>query len=355
MGNDNKETVGKVTPRREAVYDFAEKERNRTFGGNSDTMNEFIPQSQEYYNALVRSRQRQEADYGNIMGGMRDWRTSQVNPLMGQIDSRRPTQFSFERINPKRSAETQEALGGYREFSQTGGYSPTDIQELRARGTSPIRAAYGNTMRELDRARSLGGGGGAPNYIAAAADVQRNLPQQLADATTNVNAGLAEQVRSGRLAGLGGMTGISEGEAGRGMQAAMANQGANLRVQELTEQGYSAQVARQIAVRELGLRGLEGERSLFGTTPAMASTFGNQALQSYQQRTALDSLRNQFGLGLIDAQMRALGNQAPEGKPWWQTALDVGTSFIPFLGTLGVAIGQTLVVSAQMIGCIINA
>ena len=43
------------------------------------------------------------------------------------------------------------SYGGFTEFSQTGGYSPNDIANMRARGISPIRAAYANAERELGR------------------------------------------------------------------------------------------------------------------------------------------------------------------------------------------------------------
>src|SRR5262245_54171702 len=41
------------------------------------------------------------------------------------------------------------SYGGYQEFSQTGGYSPTDIANMRARGVSPIRASYANAQRGI--------------------------------------------------------------------------------------------------------------------------------------------------------------------------------------------------------------
>src|SRR5262245_12056234 len=155
---------------------------------------------QNYQNAVQRNTQ----DYGNIMGAYEDFRKN----LGG------PTKFTFQNVSAPRPAELgesygylREAMPGYREFAATGGYSPTDIQELRARGMSPIRASYGNTMRNLDRARALGGAGGAPNYIAAASRAQRELPEQLADAMTGVNAGLAESIRQGKEFGLSGITG----------------------------------------------------------------------------------------------------------------------------------------------------
>ena len=309
MGDDNKEQQGKVTPKREEIYDFAGGERDRLFGSQSDLEKEFIPQSQSFYNAYSNAAGRQRQDYDTMMGGYGDWRSG-VNNLSSSIAGRRP-----EAITYNRSPDMGTAMGGYREFANSGGYSPTDIQELRARGMSPIRAAYGNTMMEMDRARSLGGPGGSANYIAAASKAQRELPGQLADATTNVNATLAQDIRQGKLAGMQGL-----------QQGSLAEAGLDQRAKELTEQGLSAWEARQLASQEMSLRGLEGQRGLYSATPGMASTFGNQALQAYQQRNQLENLRQGSGLGLIDMQLRSLGQQAPPGTPWWQTALNAGAN-----------------------------
>lgn len=327
MGNDNKEEIGKVTPARQQVYDFAGTQRDNLFSGPTGTESEFIPLSQNFYNAGLTGMNRSMEDYGGIMSGYGDWRTNMANPLAKQIADRQPRQFTFQNVQAPRVSG--ESLEGYRTFANTGGYSGDDIRDLRARGISPIRSAYGNTMQNLSRSQSLSGG--SPNYVAAVSRAQRELPQQLADATQNVNAQLAESIRSGKLAGLAGMTGITEAEGNRSLQANLANQQADLRAQELTESGMSAREARQIAAAELSLKGLEGQRSLYSSTPGLASTFGNQALQAYNQRANLDQIRNNYGLGLIGSQLDSLGQQAQPGKPWWQTAIDVGTSVIPFI------------------------
>ncbi len=291
----------------------------------------YQPVNSGFQQQYEQAAQRQTQDYGNIMGAYDKFRQNLASP----------TRFSFQNVQAQRPAEMgegygylREAMPGYRDFAATGGYSPTDIQELRARGTSPIRAAYGNTMMELDRARALGGSAGAPNYIAALSKAQREMPGQLADATTNVNAGLAEAIRSGKLQGLAGMSGIgstmgglASGEAGRMLQAGIANQGADLQAQGMGEQSLQNN-------QQLNLAGIGGQANLYGTTPGMASTFGNQALNSWQQRAAMEQARSQFGLGAMDAQIRAAQmQQQTQGAPWWQTALGVAGTVAPFFSS----------------------
>jgi len=310
MGNENKEEAVKVTPARQSVYDFAQGQRNQMLGGMSDHEKEFVPLSQTMNNAYTSAVSRQRGDYDSMMGGYDSYLNNNVNPLISSIRSERPQAITYNR-----SGDMSKAMAGYSNFADTGGYSAQDQQELRARGISPIRAAYGNTMMEMDRARALGGPGGSANYIAAASKAQRELPGQMADAMTGVNAQLAQDIRQGKLAG---MQGLQQGS----MQEAQLDQ----RAKELTQQGISDWQARQIAANELGLKTMEGKQSLYGTTPGMASTFGNQALQSYNTRLNMEQLRQQTGLGMIDAQLRSLGQQAPPGEPWWKTAIGIGTN-----------------------------
>src|SRR5262249_44917522 len=51
-----------------------------------------------------------------------------------------------------------EAIAGFRNFAQTGGFSPEDLSNIRARALSPVRATYANAEREVNRQRSLQGG-----------------------------------------------------------------------------------------------------------------------------------------------------------------------------------------------------
>ena len=178
---------------------------NQIRSGPSQLEQEFAPISQQMASNYTGATASDAQDYGNIMGGYQNF----SNNLGG------PTQFTNQTVSAERPAELGESYGylretmpGYRDFAQTGGYSPTDIQELRARGVSPIRSAYSNTMMEMDRSRALGGAGGSPNYIAAASKAQREMPGQMADAMTGVNAELANSIRQGKLAGLSGMAGV---------------------------------------------------------------------------------------------------------------------------------------------------
>lgn len=320
MGSGNRESG-----RQADIYNTAGDAYKKLYSGPSPNEQEFIPWSQGIANNYTNSANRAVSDYGDIMGGYSNMFNT---PQAGN-------KFSYQNVSANRPAELGEsydtlrsALPGYRDFAATGGYSAQDQQELRARGTSPIRAAYGNAMQDMDRARTLGGG--AANYIAASSKAQRQLPGQMAEAMTGVNAKLAEDIRSGKLAGLSGITGIgstmgglSSSEADRQLQASMSNQRADLQAQGMTEDSNPNSFRNRMAA-------LQGMTSLYGTTPGQASMFGNQALNAYNQRFGQDQARNQYGLGLLGAQQGSI-NQQSGSTPWWKTALKYGAIAAPYV------------------------
>ena len=140
--------------------------------------------------------------------------------------------------------------GGYGEFAKTGGFSDADKANIRARGISPIRAAYSNAEREVGRQRSLQGGY-SPNATATLAKMAREQGQAGADASTNVEAELASRVNQGRLAGMAGQMGAIQGQSG-----------------------------------------------LYGTTPGMANMFGNQAMNAMNSGA-------QFGGQMMNSEQNA--------------------------------------------------
>ena len=81
----------------------------------------------------------------------------------------------------------QNIMGRYEDFANTGGYSPGNIADMRARAISPSRAIYANMQRNIDRQRALQGGY-SPNYTAASAKLAREGSQEISDINQNVNA-----------------------------------------------------------------------------------------------------------------------------------------------------------------------
>ena len=184
-------------------------------------------------------------------------------------------QSIFGNIDPYNNALLS-ALGGYGDFARTGGFTPQNIQDIRARSVAPIRSIYSSGRREIDRSRRLGGA--AVSAPAAEARLGRETAYATGDIAQRGEADLAGLVQSGRLAGLGGLS--QTGLAGAGLQS---------------------QIAQALLGAQLGSLG--GMTSLYGTTPALASTFGNQVLGSQGNLLNAQQLQNQLGLGLIQGQL----------------------------------------------------
>lgn len=152
-----------------------------------------IPQNQTMWNNYLNADAQNKADYGNI--------TNRFN-----------------------------------QFADTGGYSPTDINNIRARSISPIRSIYAGANREVDRQRALQGGY-SPGYGVLKSRMTREESSALSDAAQNTEGIIAQLRNAGKQFGTSGLL------------------------------------------------------SAYGTTPAQTALAGNQALESTQQRLSGEGLQ----------------------------------------------------------------
>jgi|SRR5215469_7520892 len=225
------------------------------------------------------------------------------------------------------------AISGFNNFAQTGGFSPQDIQDLRARAISPTRAVYANAQQNLNQNRELQQF--SPNYAAATAKMARDLSYGISDANVNANASIAQMVQQGKLAGMEGLT--SAGIAGQGQSTALDQlnlQGKLAGLAGMTGidqfNAASAAAGHNALVSQL-LGALGGETSLYGATPGLANTFGNQLLTSSGQLLQGQGLQNQLSLGLINGQL----GQAQVPGDWQQAMGNIGSTLKNIVGPLG--------------------
>lgn len=105
------------------------------------------------------------------------------------------------------------AAPGYKEFATTGGISPEQEEMTRRRTASGISSMYSRLRDALNRKRMVQGGY-SPGFGAQEAKLDRGAAAATGEALTGTDLGLLEQKRQGRLAGLGGLTGIMQGYQG---------------------------------------------------------------------------------------------------------------------------------------------
>lgn len=184
----------------------------------------------------------------------------------------------------------QSSMSGYQNFADTGGFSPQDVQNIRARMIAPIRSIYSGANRDVDRQRRLQHGY-SPNYTAAKAKMAREQAYSTADATTNAEAQIAEMIRSGKLAGLSGLS--QTGLAGRGQN----------------------------------LQSLGTQSGLYSASPGLAGTFGNQALAASGQDIDIQRLRQALDQQKVANQLGVAGVPSD-----FQQALGYGGEIMNLLG-----------------------
>lgn len=208
------------------------------------------------------TRQNQQFENHYNQGFANDWQTNQNLTNQGQSN------YDSIMNTPLRNFG---AYGGYQDFANTGGFSDQNKEDFRARAESPIRATYANANADIDRAKSLQGGY-APNYIAAKAKTARDLSSSLGDAQTNVEASLADQIRQGKMAGLGGMTNIDS-------------------------------VLQKAALEKMGLGtgAFNAQTSLYGQAPGMSSMTGNQLNTSAHNLTDIEGIQGRNMSAILEA------------------------------------------------------
>lgn len=222
------------------------------------------------------------------------------------------------------------SYSGFQDFSKTGGYAAADIANMRARGISPIRAAYSNAEREIGRQRSLQGDY-SPNAIAVQARMAREQGQATSDAAQGVESELAQMRNEGQRFGLTGMSGIEGQRLGADVDlakfnttnqfaAAQQNAAARQQAAAFNASGRAAASAQSAAQRGAAL---DDMRLMYGTTPGMANTFGNQLNDAIGQS-------GNFGLGIIDRQTDA--QKLPGAyETWTGRARDIAGAARPII------------------------
>lgn len=243
----------------------------------------------------------QASDYDRIMQGYAD---------LGNFYKNNPitaTPVSYTPISPtttpySESPDVTQSLSTLQGLSATGGYSAADIADIRARDISPIRSIYANAQENVDRQRALQGGYD-PSYNATQASMARDEASQISDVTTAANADIAQSVVQNKLAAATPYASAASAESSRKTAVDQANAAAINEINAAnaarsTSTGeFNAQLGLEAGLaNRQGLTGaLAGSTSLYGTTPALTTTFGNQVMQATnanQQQQLLNQRQN---------------------------------------------------------------
>ena len=265
----------------------------QTFGGGGMSMGPdgqwrmgtVTPTDYSAESAYPRAIEQQAGDYDQIMGGYRNL-LNNPNPEYGNLMSRYQQLLNQQQNGPSHAtygetSQFNEAFNNARELARTGGLSDSDQSNLRARGVSPIRAAYANAQRNMERQARLSGGRSA-NYNASASRMAREQSESMAGAMNNVNAGIAEMVQRGRLTAAPIMGQLGNSSSERMNQVGMFNANADNRHGENMAGILASMSGLMNSDQQRRAQALQGMTSLYGTTPALVNTFGNQVQRNQQ-------------------------------------------------------------------------
>jgi hypothetical protein len=161
---------------------------------------------------------------GDRWTGAQDWGLGELGKMYGGIDSligygaRPGYRGEFDESKKWwedvantgwRTPEQKEAgwgWGTFKDFAETGGWSPEDMANFRARASAGIPEMYGNLRNEVMRGKAVQGGYG-PGYSESLSQMGRDRARSLGEANLGAETSLANSIRQGRMWG---------GEAGRG-------------------------------------------------------------------------------------------------------------------------------------------
>lgn len=249
---------------------------------------------EDMYKVYGSAVKQQAGDYDDIMGRYKNIADSS-DASGGGFTPYNPTLATYNK-----SPDTTAALANLRGLTETGGLSGDDQQNLRARGISPIRAMYATADRDMNRQRSLSGGY-SPNYGAVTSRMARDQSSLISDATQNVNAGIAEMVQRGKLSAAPQYAGAAQAESELGNRFNLTNADTQNEAARFNASGMF-DAARQRRSDKLGAT--SGMANLYGTTPALVNTFGNQAMDTAKFQNDVNVNKKKMGLGAYSAARR---------------------------------------------------
>lgn len=186
---------------------------------------------------------------GNLNTQQRQQDITDVQNLGGQAVA------AFKNANPElaaiQSAQTQRALNSKDPISMLGSPDQIQAQSVTVGPNYGARALLGNTLGELAKGGSLSNSEtlGIENNVVNRFNQQGRAGDPSAIAGTALGLDSAQQARLAQRQGaVAGATGLYQNDINSQLQAAMANQGANLSAQQSNQQyNFGTGVANQTA------------------------------------------------------------------------------------------------------------
>jgi hypothetical protein len=184
--------------------------------------------------------------------------------------------------------------GVYDEFAKSGGYTPQQAQEFRARATSMIPSIYQNAKAQADQMGRITG----QYNPAAIARMSRQAGYDTQQAATSAEVDLQNQIRQGREWGASGMT--SSENALQGLRTGNMLQGMN------SAGAMRANMLNSIAGTQSGAASSMGQLDIGGQDLIQkGKMFGTQGLEGIADKEAAAARAAAASRGASSAQNAA--------------------------------------------------
>lgn len=213
--------------------------------------------------------------------------------------------------NYAQSGDVTSSLSDLKGLADTGGYSEADKANIRERDISPTRSIYANAQQNIERSKALSGGY-SPSFNATTAQMTRDEADQIGGINVAANAGIAQNVAANKLSAASpyasasasanaAKTSVDQGNTNIVNQINADNAARQTQVDQTNADRatqaneFNASVTNQAnQFNKSGAVGaVQGQASLYGTTPALTNTFGNQVVQAGQLGQSQQNLNNQ--------------------------------------------------------------
>ncbi len=249
------------------------------------------------YKIYEQAIQKQAGDYDSIMG---DYKTALSKSLNEQDFV--PKTYSPQLQTYQEDPRLTNAVSNLQGLSETGGYSDADKDNIRARGLSPIRAVYQNSLREMERRNRLAGSPSA-NYNAARAKMAREQSGILADKTTDLEAGIAEKVAANKMNIAPQWAAFIQNQSNLQNQIQSQNTDRTNEANKFNIEAPMQAAAINNQKKSTALGALSGMTNLYGTQPALAATYGQQAQNATNVRNQQRNRQMETGMDYLNSVM----------------------------------------------------
>lgn len=268
-------------------------------------------------------------DYGNraagVWGGAQDWGMNELRNLYGEMGEggggggvpgyggEYDDYLKWERgvrdlgATSPEQAHAMRGYGTFKDFAETGGWTPQQMQDFRARGNIGADEIYGGVRGEMERGRTVQGGYG-PGYGTGLAKVARDRARAMGEQSLGVETNLANSIREGKK------WGGSAGSAAE--QQIFANQrGGQEGALGLTREigNINRAAAASNAARRAG--NLSDRMGLIGAYTDLARQTGGEL-----DYGGMELQGRQAGTGARQGYHDRYVSSQQQGPSWWQKA-----------------------------------